>query len=161
MYPVADMTSHMRVRRADNLAHGWKNTRKMWHRLLMKNSPEQIGKRPPQSSTNLQSQTTWPKKTTSQNGMRLKGGLVLSKCKILFYHQNWENSTVKKCKVSPLKCFLFELNWTFGSEVTVFLSEEAWKFGSFCYTFMCKTLNLLFLINSLKIFLVKITVTFD
>ena len=62
---------------------------------------------------------------------------MLSKCKILFYHQNWENSTVKKCKVSALKCFLFELNWTFGSEVTVFLSE-AWKFGNFCYTFMCK-----------------------
>ena len=27
-------------------------------------------------------------------------------------------------QVSALKCFLFELNWTFGSEVTVFLSEE-------------------------------------
>ena len=89
----------------------------------------------------------------SSKHMRLKGGgLVLSTCKILFYHQNWENSTVKKCKVSALKCFLFELNWIFGSEVTVFLSEEAWKFGNSCYTFMCKTLNLLFLTNSLKIF---------
>ena len=28
----------------------------------------------------------------------LRGGLVLSKCKILFYHQNWENSTVKSAK---------------------------------------------------------------
>ena len=62
MCPVADVKSHVRVRRADNLLHGWKNTRKMWQRLLMLNSPEQIGKRPPQSSTNLQSQTTWPKK---------------------------------------------------------------------------------------------------
>ena len=50
---------------------------------------------------------------------------MLSKCKILFFHQNWEKSTVKQVQVSALKCFLFELTWTFGSEVTVFLSEEA------------------------------------
>ena len=65
MYPVAGVTSHKWVRRADNLAHGWKNTRNMWQRLPMLNSQEQIGKRPPQSSTNLPLQTTWPKKTTS------------------------------------------------------------------------------------------------
>ena len=82
----------------------------------------------------------------------LRGGLVLSKCKILFYHQNWENSTVKTFQVSALKCFLFELNWTFGSEVTVFLSEEAWKFGNFCYTFMCKNPQSVIFNKFLKIF---------